>query len=155
MINLYGTADHQKLYFFGLYFGFLYVNPTVCQCSIRAKTILERLDGVKEYINFEIAALFPSPCSRVKKCGNFKTNTLIDSIESFLYYLSSNNLERRDISLLKGCNYFTIQLNFLSIKTFRSISFDCVTLRPKTATGIKVQKNGSLLGQHRPQHWPS
>ena len=39
--------------------------------------------------NFEIAALFPSPYSRVKKGGNFKTNIHLDSVESFLYYLSS------------------------------------------------------------------
>ena len=38
---------------------------------------------------FEIAALFPLPFSRVKKCGNFKINIHLDSVESFLYYLSS------------------------------------------------------------------
>ena len=42
------------------------------------------------YVDFEIAALFPSPYSRVKKCGNFKTNINLDSVESFLYHLSSN-----------------------------------------------------------------
>ena len=31
------------------------------------------------YVNFEIAALFPSPYSRVKKGGNFKTNIHLDS----------------------------------------------------------------------------
>ena len=38
------------------------------------------------YVNFEIAALFPWPYSRVKKRGNFKTNI---HLELFLYYLSS------------------------------------------------------------------
>ena len=42
------------------------------------------------YVNFEIAALFPSPYSRVKKCGNFKINIHLDSVESLLYYLSSS-----------------------------------------------------------------
>ena len=41
------------------------------------------------YFNFEIAALFPSPYSRVKKHGKFKTNIHLDSVESFLYNLSS------------------------------------------------------------------
>ena len=41
-------------------------------------------------VNFEIAALVPSPYSRVKKSGNFKTNIHLVSVESFLYYLSSN-----------------------------------------------------------------
>ena len=41
-------------------------------------------------VNFEIAALFTSPYSRVKKRGNFKTNIHLVSVESFLYYLSSN-----------------------------------------------------------------
>ena len=43
-------------------------------------------------VNFEIAALFPLPFSRVKKGGNFKTNIHLDSVESFLYYLSFNYL---------------------------------------------------------------
>ena len=41
------------------------------------------------YVNFAFAALFPSPYSRVKKCGKFKTNIHLVSIDSFLYYLSS------------------------------------------------------------------
>ena len=52
--------------------------------------------------NFEIAALFPSPYSRVKKGGNFKTNIHLDSVESFLYYLGSSkamNLFLRDLML--------------------------------------------------------
>ena len=44
-------------------------------------------------VNFEIAALFPSPFSRVKKGGNFKTSIHLDSVESFLYYLSSRGKE--------------------------------------------------------------
>ena len=40
-------------------------------------------------VNFEIAALYRSPFSPVKKGGNFKTNIHLDSVESFLYYLSS------------------------------------------------------------------
>ena len=42
------------------------------------------------YVNFEIAAVFPSPYSHMKKGGNFKTNFLLDSVESFLKYLSSS-----------------------------------------------------------------
>ena len=42
------------------------------------------------YLSFEIAALFSSPNRRVKKRGNFKTNVLVDFIESFLYCLSSS-----------------------------------------------------------------
>ena len=49
------------------------------------------------YVSFEIAALFPSPHRRVKKSGNFKTNILIDSMESFLNYLSSKLKTERDI----------------------------------------------------------
>ena len=41
-------------------------------------------------VNFEIAALFPSPFSQVKKGGNFKTNIHLDSVELFLYHLSSS-----------------------------------------------------------------
>ena len=36
------------------------------------------------YVDFEIAALFRSPYSRVKKRANFKTNIHLDSVESFL-----------------------------------------------------------------------
>ena len=43
------------------------------------------------YVSFEIAALFPLLHRRVKKSSNFQTNILIDSIESFLDYLSSRN----------------------------------------------------------------
>ena len=43
-------------------------------------------------VNFEIAALFPSPYSQVKKGGNFKTKIHLDSVESFWNYLSSNIL---------------------------------------------------------------
>ena len=43
------------------------------------------------YVNFEITAIFPLPYSRVKKRANFKTNIHLDSVESFLYYLSSTN----------------------------------------------------------------
>ena len=42
------------------------------------------------YVNFEIAALFPSPYSRAKKSGKFKTNIYLVSVDSFLYYLSSS-----------------------------------------------------------------
>ena len=45
------------------------------------------------YVNFAFAALFPSPYSRVKKCGKFKTNIHLVSVDSFLYYLSSNDTE--------------------------------------------------------------
>ena len=41
------------------------------------------------YVDFEIAALFPSPYSRVRKRAKFKTNIHLDSVESFLYDLSS------------------------------------------------------------------
>ena len=43
------------------------------------------------YVNFEFAALLPSPYSRVKKCAKFKTNIHLVSLDSFLYYLSSND----------------------------------------------------------------
>ena len=42
------------------------------------------------YAIFEMDAHFPSPYSRVKKRGNFKTNVHLESVKSFLYYLSSN-----------------------------------------------------------------
>ena len=44
------------------------------------------------YVNFEFAALLPSPYSRVKKCAKFKTNIHLVSIDSFLYYLSSRKV---------------------------------------------------------------
>ena len=44
------------------------------------------------YVNFEFAALHPSPYSRVKKCAKFKTNMHLVSVDSFLYYLSSSAL---------------------------------------------------------------
>ena len=40
-------------------------------------------------VNFEFAALLPSPYSRVKKCAKFKTNIHLVSVDSFLYYISS------------------------------------------------------------------
>ena len=43
------------------------------------------------YVDFEIAALFPSQYTRVRKGHNFKTNIHLDSVESFLTYLSSNS----------------------------------------------------------------
>ena len=45
------------------------------------------------YVNFEFAALLPSPYSRLKKCAKFKTNIHLVSVDSFLYYLSSNERE--------------------------------------------------------------
>ena len=45
------------------------------------------------YVNFEFATLVPSPYSRVKKCAKFKTNVHLVSVDSFLYYLSSSNLD--------------------------------------------------------------
>ena len=44
------------------------------------------------YVDFEIATLFPSPYSRVKKGGNFKTNIPLVSDESFLKYLGSRQV---------------------------------------------------------------
>ena len=44
------------------------------------------------YVNFEFAALLPSPYSRVKKCAKFKTNINLVSVDSFLYYLSSKSI---------------------------------------------------------------
>ena len=44
------------------------------------------------YVNFEFAALLPSPYSRVKKCAKFKTNIHLVSVDWFLYYLSSSNI---------------------------------------------------------------
>ena len=43
------------------------------------------------YVYFEIAALFPSPYSRVNKRGNFKTNIHLDFVESFLYRRGPKN----------------------------------------------------------------
>ena len=51
----------------------------------RAKIIWKRLDEVQMYVSFETTALFTSPNKRVEKRGNFKTNILFNSIESFLY----------------------------------------------------------------------
>ena len=51
----------------------------------RAKTMQERLFGLKEILWLEFAACFLSPSKRVKKCGKFKTNNFFQSIESFLY----------------------------------------------------------------------
>ena len=45
------------------------------------------------HVDFEIAALFPSPYSREKKRANFKTNIHLDSVETFIYYLSSRLLQ--------------------------------------------------------------
>ena len=44
------------------------------------------------YVSFEIAALLSSPYRREKKRGNIKINTLVDSIESFLYCLGSKEI---------------------------------------------------------------
>ena len=52
-------------------------------------------------VNFEIAAPFPSPFSRVQKGGNFQTNIHLDSVESLLYYLSSSD---------ESCHYATLEL---------------------------------------------
>ena len=41
-------------------------------------------------VDLEIATLFPSTFSRVKKGGNFRTNINLVSFESFLYHLSSS-----------------------------------------------------------------
>ena len=47
----------------------------------------------KKYVSFKIAALlFTSPYRRLKKGGIFKTSILVDSIEAFLYCLSSSYL---------------------------------------------------------------
>ena len=59
------------------------------------------------YVTFEIAALFPSPFSRVNKRGNFKTNIRLDSVESFLYYLSSS--ARSFISKIRILKYISRQ----------------------------------------------
>ena len=62
------------------------------------------------YVNFEIAAFFPSPYSLVKKGGNFKTNIHLDSLESFLNYLSSSRVlviqSSRDTSDLSLTDFF-------------------------------------------------
>ena len=41
------------------------------------------------YVNHEIATLFPHCIAELKKRGNFKLNIHLDSVESFLHYLSS------------------------------------------------------------------
>ena len=53
-----------------------------------------RLLETLEYVDFEIAALLPSPNSRMKKRANFKTNIHLDFVESFLYYLISRFVSR-------------------------------------------------------------
>ena len=40
------------------------------------------------YVNFEFAALLPSPYSRVKKCAKFKTNIHLVSVDSFFIILA-------------------------------------------------------------------
>ena len=59
--------------------------------KVRAKIILERIDGVDKYVCFKIARFFHSTKRWEKKRGNSKTIIYLDSIESFLYCLSSNN----------------------------------------------------------------
>ena len=54
------------------------------------------------YVDFEIAALFPSPYSRVKKRAKFKTNIHLDSVASFLYYLSSSDSFHAVLALSSG-----------------------------------------------------
>ena len=49
------------------------------------------------YVNFEFAALLPSPYNRGKKCAKFKTNIHLVSVDSFLYYLSSSALFWRSL----------------------------------------------------------
>ena len=68
------------------------------------------------YVNFEFAALFPSPYSRVKKCTKFKTNIHLVSVDSFLYYLSSSGLKKTKRHLLTMKTFFcTFQIEaFLS-----------------------------------------
>ena len=66
------------------------------------------------YVDFEIAAFFPSPYSRVKKRANFKTNIHLDSVESFIYYLSSNTSLTFFKSLVKGM----IDLDYANVLAF-------------------------------------
>ena len=64
------------------------------------------------YVNLEIAALFPSLYSRVKKGGNFKTNINLDSVESFLYYPKASFKDKNGPSEQTFCdkNYAKITL---------------------------------------------
>ena len=55
----------------------------------RAKTMFERLVELKIFVGFEIAALFSSPCRRVKKRGNFKTNKFYQ-VHRVVYSFVSN-----------------------------------------------------------------
>ena len=48
-------------------------------------------------VNFEIAALFPSPFSRVKKGGNFKTNWTLSSRSYIILALRMASLYIFDI----------------------------------------------------------
>ena len=50
----------------------------------------ERLYGLKKFLCFEFAACFLLPTSRAKKRGKFKIKKFFQSIESFLYCLSSS-----------------------------------------------------------------
>ena len=58
------------------------------------------------YVNFEFAALLPSPYSRVKKCAKFKTNIQLVSVDSFLYHLSSSITFHFILYVL---GYYTVQ----------------------------------------------
>ena len=67
------------------------------------------------YVNFEFAALLPSPYSRVKKRGNLNTNTYLDSVESFLYYLSSSSFPLA-LSFLNCIVHFKLDIITKSLK---------------------------------------
>ena len=68
------------------------------------------------YVNFEIAALFPSPCSRVKKRGNVKTKIHLDSVESFLYHLSSSKLTLHSSGPLSVIIVYLSKVIFLALR---------------------------------------
>ena len=87
------------------------------------------------YVSFEIAALFSSPYRRVKKRGNFKTNILVDSIESFLYcpsilrndfvlYFKTNLESQCNVRIKAGnciSNYIRLIIRFKRIDYIQNI----------------------------------
>ena len=101
-------------------------------------------------VNFEIAALFPSPFSRVKKGGNFKTNIHLDSVDPFLYYLSSSgshNFSRGFKSIFKlteSCannGPHTVSSTFPSMRIIRWDQFPRIgSMNSSSTSSGKIRK---------------
>ena len=63
--------------------------PRSCYMALEQRKHKNDSMESKHMLVLKFAALFPSPYSRGKKSGNFKTNMLVDSMVTFLYCLSS------------------------------------------------------------------